>query len=63
MVKDNGQWDYELLAILSLYADLPMKKLKKTIAKLSKELHIDQPSKPKKISLSGPKRKPRKQSN
>ncbi len=46
MKKDNGQWDYELLAILSLYADTPIKKLKKTINKLSKELHLDHPTTP-----------------
>jgi hypothetical protein len=46
MQKDNVQWDYELLAVLSMYAEMPMKKLKKTIVKLSKDLHIDLSAKP-----------------
>jgi len=46
MEKDNVQWDYELLAVLSMYAEIPIKKLKKTITKLSKDLHIDLPTKP-----------------
>ncbi len=45
MNKDNVQWDYELLAVLSMYAETPMKKLKKMIVKLSQDLHIDLPSK------------------
>jgi hypothetical protein len=43
MAKDNVQWDYELLAVLSMYAEMPIKKLKKTVVKLSRELHIDLP--------------------
>jgi hypothetical protein len=43
MEKDNVQWDYELLAVLSMYAGMPIKKLKKTVVKLSRELHIDLP--------------------
>jgi predicted SPOUT superfamily RNA methylase MTH1 len=46
MKKDNVQWDCELLAVLSMYAETPIKKLKKTIVKLSQDLHIDLPSKP-----------------
>ena len=59
MKKDNSQWDYELLAILSLYADLPIKKLKKTINKLSKELHLDQQSGSSKKSLLSKKKRKR----
>lgn len=46
MGKDSAQWDYELLAVLSMYAETPIKELKKTITKLSKDLHIDLSAKP-----------------
>ncbi len=46
MQKENVQWDYELLAVLSMYAETPMKKLKKTIVKLSQDLHIDLSARP-----------------
>ena len=46
MEKDSAQWDYELLAVLSMYAETSIKELKKTITKLSKDLHIDLSAKP-----------------
>jgi hypothetical protein len=45
MKQENVQWDYELLAVLSMYAEMPIKQLKKTIVKISKDLHIDLPAK------------------
>ena len=46
MKTDEAKWDYELLAVLSMYAETSIKELKKTITKLSEDLHIDLSAKP-----------------
>ena len=46
MMKENPTWDYELLAILSMYAEMSIGELKKLVTKLAENLQIDLPKTP-----------------
>jgi hypothetical protein len=43
MEKENTKWDYELLAVLSMYAGMSIGELKRIITKLAENIQIEPP--------------------